>query len=130
MGFWDAFSNRDAVAQIVEYSAGTTNLRTGTAQTTDGSSWAAIIDVDISLAKVYNSVDADYVAVTSSGKVTAFQVGPCTLRFYQCSRTCGRHVTSREAFTQIHGGRQLFDRGASREVFADSQEDPSLALPL
>ena len=50
--------------------------RTGTTQTKDGSSWSALTDVNYPLGSVYNKVPADYLGVTSSGKVTAFKV--CT----------------------------------------------------
>ena len=67
-------------AQIVEYQALSSNgnYRTGQSVTQDGSSWASIIDVDNTLGKVYNSVTADYISVTSTGTVTAFQVGLST----------------------------------------------------
>ena len=66
--------------QIVEYVAGNTagNLRTGYDETIDGSVWASIVDVDDSLGSVYSKVKADYVSVTDTGKVTAFQVGLLT----------------------------------------------------
>lgn len=60
--------------QIIEYGSKSILLRTGVAQTTDDSIWTSIVDVDIALGSVYNKVAADYVAVTSSGKVTAFRV--------------------------------------------------------
>ena len=63
--------------QIVEWKASNTNgnRRTGQAQAKEyGTTWAAIVDVDASLGKVYNGVKADYISVTNTGKVTAFQV--------------------------------------------------------
>lgn len=62
------------VSQIVEYGAWSITGVTGAAQTTDSSSWAALVDVDNTLAAVYNKIPADYVAVTTKGKVTAFRV--------------------------------------------------------
>lgn len=66
-------------SQIVEYGldyygVGDISRVTGTAQTRDGSDWAAVVDVDSSVARVYNNVRAEYVAVTTKGTVTAFQV--------------------------------------------------------
>ena len=65
--------------QIVEYTAGNENgnPRKGAALTTAaGASWTAVSTVQSWY--IYNSVVADYVAVTSTGKVTAFQVAtPC-----------------------------------------------------
>ena len=61
--------------QIVEYGMWSISNRSGESLTTDGSSWAAIVDVDAPLSKVYGKVKADFVAVTSTGSVAAFQVG-------------------------------------------------------
>ena len=60
--------------QIVEFGQWSITGRTGTAQTGVLSTWSAVVDVDNALGAVYSNVKADYLAVTSLGAVTAFQV--------------------------------------------------------
>ena len=60
--------------QVIEYNGDSIVERRGTSLTMDGSNWSALIDVDYSQGVVYNHVKADYIAVTSTGKVAAFKV--------------------------------------------------------
>ena len=60
--------------QIVEFGEWSILDRTGLDQTADLSIWTAVVDVNNALGAVYNNVKADYLAVTSVGTVTAFQV--------------------------------------------------------
>ena len=60
--------------QLIEYNGYAITARVGTAETKDGSSWIALGDIDYALGSVYNRIKADFLALTNSGKVTAFKV--------------------------------------------------------
>ena len=66
--------------------------------TMDGSNWSALINVDYSQGSVYNNVKADYVAVTSTGKVAAFKVTTGLGKATTCTKT----ITQMLAFAFLH----------------------------